>query len=102
LESDSSHSSDYHTSSEDVPHTGNNQRLAKAKELRPQSQEAACLSHDLGGLIAVAGLRGGSRVTGGLSARGLANIAVQDSSDDFTFIIGDHRYRCGSSVEQLR
>jgi hypothetical protein len=47
------------------------------------------------------GLRGGSRVTGRLSARGLANVEVGDWSDDFTFIIGDHRYRCGSSVAQF-
>jgi hypothetical protein len=40
-------------------------------------------------------------VTGGLSARGLANAAVGDSPDDFTFIIGDHRYRCPSSVAQF-
>jgi hypothetical protein len=40
-------------------------------------------------------------VTGGLSARGLANAAVGDSPDDFTFVIGDHRYRCPSSVAQF-
>jgi hypothetical protein len=55
----------------------------------------------LGGLIAVVGLRGGSRVTGGLSARGLASIAVRDWSDDFTFIIGNHRYGCSSSLAQF-
>jgi hypothetical protein len=38
---------------------------------------------------------------GGLSARGLTNVAVRDWPDDFTFIIGDHRYRCPSSVAQF-
>jgi hypothetical protein len=101
LESDSSRSSDYRTSSEDVPHRQNNRRLSKAKELRRQNQESPCLSNDLGELIAVVGLQGGSGVTGGLSARGPANVAVRDSSDDFTFIIGNHRYRCRSSVAQF-
>jgi hypothetical protein len=55
----------------------------------------------LGELFAVVGLRGGSRVTGGLSARGLANVQIGDWSDDFTFIVGDHRYRCPSSVAQF-
>jgi hypothetical protein len=64
----------------------------KGEGITSQEQEARCLSNDLGGLIAVVGLRGGSRVTDGLSARGLANIAVRDWSDDFTFIVGDHRY----------
>jgi hypothetical protein len=59
------------------------------------------LSSHLGELIAVVGLRGGSRATGRLSVRGLANVAVRDSSDDFTFIIGDRRYRCQSSVTQF-
>jgi hypothetical protein len=40
-------------------------------------------------------------VTGGLSARGLENVPVGDWSDDFTFIVGDHRYRCPSSVAQF-
>jgi hypothetical protein len=40
-------------------------------------------------------------VTGGLSARGLANVAVRDWSDDFTFIILDHRYLCRSSIVQF-
>jgi hypothetical protein len=39
-------------------------RLSEVKELHSQSQEACGLSDDLGGLIAVVGLRGG------LSARG--------------------------------
>jgi hypothetical protein len=38
---------------------------------------------------------------GGLSARGLANVAVRNWSNDFTFIIGDHRYLCPSSVAQF-
>jgi hypothetical protein len=59
------------------------------------------LSGHLGELMAVVGLRSGSRVTGGLSARGLANVAVGDRSDDFTFIVGDHRCRCPSSVAQF-
>jgi hypothetical protein len=53
------------------------------------------LSGDLGEL------RGGSKVTGGLLSRGLANVAVRDWSDDFTFIIGDRRYQCRSSVAQF-
>jgi Ca2+/H+ antiporter len=47
-----------------------NQRLSEAKELHPQSQEAARLSNDSSALITVVGLPGGSRVAGGLSARG--------------------------------
>jgi hypothetical protein len=39
-------------------------------------------------------------VTGGLSTLGLANVAVRDSSEDFTFVVDDHRYRCQSSVAQ--
>jgi hypothetical protein len=64
----------------------------------PDGIIAPGLSSHLDELIAVVGLRGGSRVTGGLSARGLANVAVRDWSDDFTFIIGNRRYRCRSSV----
>jgi hypothetical protein len=52
-------------------------------------------------LIAAVGLPGGSKVTRRLSVRGLANAEVRDWSDDFTFIIGDHRYRCGSSSAQF-
>jgi hypothetical protein len=58
-------------------------------------------SGHLGELFAVVGLRGGSRVTGGLSARGLANGPVGDWSDHFTFIVGDRHYRCPSSVAQF-
>jgi hypothetical protein len=58
-------------------------------------------SGHLGELFAVVGLRSGSRVTGGLSARGLANVAVRDWFDDFTFIVGNHRYRCPSSLAPL-
>jgi flagellar biosynthesis GTPase FlhF len=47
-----------------------NGRLSEAKELEPQSQEARGLSNDLVGLITVVGLRGGSMLPGGLSARG--------------------------------
>jgi hypothetical protein len=75
--------------------------LLASMELRPQSLGAPDLSHDFCELIAVVGLRGGSRVTGGLSAQGLANVAVRDWSDDFTFIIGDHQYRCPSSVARF-
>jgi hypothetical protein len=32
---------------------------------------------------------------------GLANAAVRDWSDDFAFIVGDHRYQCPSSVAQF-
>jgi hypothetical protein len=66
-----------------------------------QSQEVPGLSRCLGELTAVVGLRGGLRVTDGLSVRGPANAAVGDLSDDFTFIIGSHRYQCPSSVAQF-
>jgi hypothetical protein len=59
------------------------------------------VSVHLGELIAVVGLRGGSRVTGGLSAPGRANVAVHDRSDDFPFLIGDHRCLCPSSVARF-
>jgi phage shock protein A len=59
------------------------------------------LSGRLGELIAVVSLRGGSSVAGGLSARGLVNVGVRNWSDDFTFIMGDHRFRCASSVAQF-
>jgi hypothetical protein len=59
------------------------------------------LSGDIGELIAVVSLRGGSRVTGRLLAPGLANVPIGDWSEDFTFIVGDHRYRCPLSVAQL-
>jgi hypothetical protein len=58
-------------------------------------------SRRLGERIAVVRLRGGSRVPGGLSARGLANVAIGDWSDDFTFVIGNYRYRCPSSAAQF-
>jgi hypothetical protein len=67
----------------------------------PDGVIAPGLPGHLSELIAVVGLRGGSRVTGGLSARGLANVPVGDWSDDFTFIVGDHGYRCPSSVAQF-
>jgi hypothetical protein len=72
--------------------------LSVAKGLRPQSLGA---STSFRRLTAVVGLRGGSWVTGGLSARGLANVAVGGWSDDFSFIVGDHRYRCQSSIAQF-
>jgi hypothetical protein len=52
-------------------------------------------------LTAVLGLPDGSKVTGGLSARGLANVAIQDWSKEFTFVVGDHHYQCRSSVAQV-
>jgi hypothetical protein len=72
-----------------------------------QTRECGGNVHDrhqsghLGELSAVVGLGGGSRVKGGLSARGLANVAVRDWSHDFMFIVGDHSYRCPSSVAQF-
>jgi predicted nuclease with TOPRIM domain len=69
-----------------------NRRLSEAKELRPQNQEARSLSSDFSELIAVVLLRSGSR---------LANVAVRDWPDDFTFLIGDYRYRWQSSVAQF-
>jgi hypothetical protein len=59
----------------------------------PDAFIASGLPSHLGELIAVVGLRGGSRVAGGLSPRGLANVAVRDWSDDFTFNVGDHLLR---------
>jgi uncharacterized membrane protein (UPF0127 family) len=47
-----------------------NGRISDAEELQPQSQEACGLSNDLSERLAVVRLRGGSRGTGGLSARG--------------------------------
>jgi hypothetical protein len=52
-------------------------------------------------MIAVISLRGGSKVTGGLSVRGVVNVAVRDWPDDFTFIVGDHCYRRPSPVAQF-
>jgi hypothetical protein len=80
-----------------------NRGLSEAKELRSQSQEAPGLSNNFSELSVVVGLRGGggSGVTSGLSVRGLENVKTGDWSDDFTFIIGDHRYRCPSSVAQF-
>jgi hypothetical protein len=74
---------------------------SEAKELCPQTREALGISNDLGKLVAVVGLRGGSRAMGRLSARGLANVAARDWSHDFTFIIGDYRYWYPSSVAQF-
>jgi hypothetical protein len=78
-----------------------NRLLSEAKELRPQSQEALYPSNDFADLIAVVGLRGGSKVTGGLSVRRLANVTVRDSIDDFTFIVSRRRYWCPSSVAEF-
>jgi hypothetical protein len=36
-----------------------------------------------------------------LFGTGLANVAVRDWSDDFTFVIGDHRSQCLSYVAQF-
>jgi hypothetical protein len=52
-------------------------------------------------MVAVVDLRDGSRAMGGLSVRGLMNIVVRDSSDDFTFIVGDYHYQCLSFVAQF-
>jgi hypothetical protein len=69
----------------------------------PNGTIARGMSTPLSWLITVVGLQGGggSRVTGGLSAPGRANVAVHDRSDDFTFMIGDHRYLCPSSVARF-
>jgi hypothetical protein len=66
----------------------------------PEGINAPGLSRHLGELIAVVSLRCGSGATGGLSARVLANVAVRNWSDYFTFIVDDHRYRCPSSIAQ--
>jgi hypothetical protein len=60
--------------------------------------EAPGLASHFDGLIAIVGLPGGSRIALGLSRRGLMDVAVRESSDDFTFIPGDHRYRSPSSL----
>jgi hypothetical protein len=76
-------------------------RLSQANVLRSQSQEVPRLSNHFSELIAVIGLRGGSRMICSLSGRGLANVAVRDWSHNFTFIIGDHRYWCRSFLAQF-
>jgi hypothetical protein len=78
-----------------------NRGLSEVKELRPQSQEAPGRPNDFSELMEVVGLLGGSMMPGGLSTQVLANVAVRDWSDDFTFIIGDHCYRCRASVAHL-
>jgi hypothetical protein len=75
--------------------------LSDATELQPQSQEALSRLSDFSELTAVLGPRGGSRVTSGLSARGLANYAIQVWSNEFMFVVGDHDFRCRSSVAQF-
>jgi hypothetical protein len=75
-----------------------NRGLSDVKPFHPQSQEAGGLFTDLGEFIVVVGLRGGSRGTGALSVRGLTNVAVRDSYNDFIFIVGDHPYQCSSSL----
>jgi hypothetical protein len=70
-------------------------------EEQPQALTSEMCTSALSGLIAVVGLRGGSKVTRGLSARGLGNVAVQDWSDVFTFVIGGHRYECQPSVAEF-
>jgi hypothetical protein len=67
----------------------------------PDGIIAPHLSGDISELIAIVSLRGGSRVMGGLSVRGRANVPVGDWSDDFTFIVGDRHYRSLSSVTQF-
>jgi hypothetical protein len=79
-----------------------NPRLSEAKKLRPPTLGAPRLTNSFDELIAVVALRGGgSNVTGWLSTRGLANVRIGDWSNDFTFIVGDHRYQCRSSVAQF-
>jgi hypothetical protein len=78
-----------------------NREPSEAKTLCPQSQRVFGLSSNFRELIAVVCLRYGSRVMGGLSEPALANVAVRDSSDDFTLTIGGHCYRCQSSVPQF-
>jgi hypothetical protein len=78
-----------------------NWSISEAKPFRLQSREARGLFTDLGELIAVVGLRARSRGTGGLSVQGLKNVAVRDSCDEFTFIVGGHRYPCSSSLAQF-
>jgi hypothetical protein len=94
LETDSCFGSVYRDRPEDISDAQNNWRLSEARKLRLQGPAAFSSSSEIGYLIAVVGLRGGSRVADGLSARGLANFAVGGWSDDFSFIVEDHRYRC--------
>jgi hypothetical protein len=78
----------YRDDQKDISRMRNNWRFSEVKKLRPRGPEAPNSSHEFGELIAVVRLRGGSRVTGGLSARGMANVLVGDS----TFTVGNHRY----------
>jgi serine/threonine protein kinase len=80
---------------------GRNERTVKVGIDVPEGIIPPGLSSHLGELIAVLGLRGGSSVIGGLSVRGLANVALRAWSDDFTFIIGNHHHRCQSSIAQF-
>jgi hypothetical protein len=77
-----------------------NRSLSDAKPFRPQSQEARGLFTDLDELIAFVGL-GRIKGDGPAFSAGLASVAVRDWSDDFTFIVGDYRYRCPSSFAQF-
>jgi hypothetical protein len=52
-------------------------------------------------LTAVVRLRGGSSVTRALSGRGLGNIWMKDSYEEFTFFIDGRRYRCPSLVAEF-
>jgi hypothetical protein len=101
LETDSCFGSVYRDRSEDISDAWNNWRLSEARKLRLQGPAALSSSSEISELIAVVGIRGGSMVSGRLSARGLANVAVGGWSDDFSFIVGDHRYRCQSYVARF-
>jgi energy-converting hydrogenase Eha subunit G len=80
---------------EDV--SGRNMRTVEVGTDVSDAMIAPGVSGSLSEPIAVVALRWVT-ATGGLSARALANDAVRDWSDDFMFIIGDHRYRCRLSV----
>jgi hypothetical protein len=73
----------------------------RGEKVRPQILGALGLSNHFSGFITVVSLRGGSRATGGLSARGLANVAVRDWSDNFIFIVGHRHYQCPSSLTKF-
>jgi hypothetical protein len=57
------------------------------------------LSSHFHDLIAIVGLRGGSGAAAGFRFGGADECC--GSSDDFTFIVGDRRHRCRSSVAQF-
>jgi hypothetical protein len=67
----------------------------------PRSMEDSGTVRHYRDLIAVVGLRGGSMATATLSVRGLRDVIVRPSDDEFTFILGDRLYCCPSIVAEF-